>query len=74
MTHIFPVAASIFTSSGGMSSGWNSRRHSMVPLMRLRASSSFHLEARRYRAIVSGLSSQRRSHGAYASSSGRCSE
>jgi hypothetical protein len=70
-TYILPVAASILTSSGGISSGLNSRRHSMVPLMRFRASSSFHLEARRYRASVSGLSSHRRSHGAYESVSGR---
>lgn len=36
-THILPVSASIATSSGSISSGWNSRRHSIVALMRFLA-------------------------------------
>lgn len=69
-THIFPVSASILTSSGGMSSGLYSRRHSRVFFMRFLPSSSFHFAARIYRGMVSGRASQRASHSAYGSESG----
>lgn len=62
-TYILPVSASTETSPGSISSGLNSRRHSIVALMRFFASSIFHLAARMYRACVPTSSRKRFSHG-----------